>query len=64
MIHQAVNVTTTEAKLFTIKYGITNINHIVVITDFLYAAKRIFDSLLHHIKFILPQFLVNSETFS
>ena len=50
MIHQAVNVTTTEAKLFTIKYGITNINHIVVTTDFLYAAKRIFDFLLHPYK--------------
>ena len=52
-IHKVVNITTTEAELFTIQcginqaVGITNINHIVVITDSLYAAKRIFDSLLH-----------------
>ena len=53
MIHKAVNVTTTEAELFAIQcginqaVGITNINHIVVITDSLYAAKRTFDSLSH-----------------
>jgi len=52
-IHKAVNVTTTEAKLFAIQcginqaVGITNINHIVIITDSLHAAKRIFDSSLH-----------------
>jgi len=52
-IHKAVNVTTTEAKLFAIwcginqAVGITNINHIVVIMDSLHTAKRIFDSLLH-----------------
>jgi len=52
-IHKAVNITTTEAKLFAIWYGInqavgiTNINHIVVIMDSLHTAKRIFDSLLH-----------------
>ena len=53
MIHKAVNVTTTEAKLFAIwcginqVIGITNINHIIVITDFLHTIKRIFDSLSH-----------------
>ena len=52
-IYRAVNVTTTEAKLFTIwcsinqAVSITNINHIVIITDSLYTAKRIFDSSSH-----------------
>ena len=47
--HHAVNVSTTEAKLFAIRcsinqaVGIPNINYIVIITDSLYAAKRIFD---------------------
>jgi len=49
-IHQAVNVTSTEAELFTIQCGINqvisipNISHIVVITDSLHTAKRIFNS--------------------
>ena len=52
-IHKVVNVTTTEAELFAIQYsinqavGITNINHIVIIMNSLYTAKRIFDSLLY-----------------
>jgi len=53
MIHKAVNITTTEAKLFAIQYSINqavsiaNVNHTVVITDSFHTAKRIFDSLLH-----------------
>jgi len=52
-IHYVINVTTTKAELFTIRCGINqaidipNIKHIVVITDFLYATKKIFDSSLH-----------------
>ena len=52
-IHRAVNITTTEAELFTIQYGInqvvgiTNINYIIVISDSLHTAKRIFDSSSH-----------------
>ena len=52
-IHRVVNVTTTEAELFTIQCGInqvvsiTNVNYIVIITDSLYTAKRIFDSSSH-----------------
>ena len=52
-IHQVVNITTTEAELFATCCGINqvisipNINHIIVITDSFYAAKRIFDSLVH-----------------
>jgi len=53
IIHRAVNVTTTKAELSAIQcginqaVGITNINHIVVITDSLHAAKKIFDFLSH-----------------
>ena len=52
-IHHVVNITSTEAKLFAIKYrinqanNIPNIKHIVIITDFLYMAKKIFDSSMY-----------------
>jgi len=52
-IHHMVNVTTTEAELFTIRYrisqaiSISNVKCIVVVTDFLYTAKKIFDTLMH-----------------
>jgi len=52
-IHRAINIITTEAKLFTIQYGInqvvasSNVNQIVVFTDSLHAARRIFDSSVH-----------------
>jgi len=53
IIHWAVNITTTEAKLFAIwcdinqAVGTPNTNHIIIITDSLYAARRIFDSSSH-----------------
>jgi len=52
-IHHIVNVTSTKAELFAVRCGINqathlpNINQIVVITDFIHVAKRIFDSSLH-----------------
>jgi len=52
-LYHAVNITTMEAKLFAIRCGInqaTNlngINKIIVITDSIHAAKRIFDPLSH-----------------
>jgi len=52
-IHYTVNILSTEAKLFAIRYGINqatclpNINHIFIITDFIHAANRIFDSSLY-----------------
>jgi len=55
-IHYMVNVTTTEAELFTIRcginqaVGISNIKHIVVIMDSLHIAKRIFESSLYPYK--------------
>jgi len=48
--YQAINISTTEVELFAIKYGINqvvsipNIKWIIVITDSLHAAKRIFNS--------------------
>ena len=53
ILHKAINVTTTEAKFFAIHCGINqavtnqDVNHIVVITDSLHAAKKIFDSSVH-----------------
>jgi len=50
---KAINVTTTEAELFVIHCGInqavtnSDINHIVIITNFLHATKRIFNSSVH-----------------
>ena len=49
-LHRAINIITTEAKLFAICCGINqvvtnqDVNHIVVITDSLHTAKKIFDS--------------------
>ena len=51
--HQAINIFTTEAELFAIRCSINqaisipHIKCIVVITNSLHAAKKIFDSLLH-----------------
>jgi len=52
-LHHAVFVTTTEAELFTIRCGINqacskeNVSKIVVITDFIYVAKKIFNTASH-----------------
>ena len=53
ILHRAINVTTAEAKPFTIQYGInqavtiSNTNHIIIITDSLHIARKIFDSSAH-----------------
>ena len=52
-MHRAINVTTTEAELFAIYCGInqavanSDVNYIVIITNSLHTAKRIFDSSVH-----------------
>ena len=52
-VHHAVFITSSEAELFTMRYGINqacnkdNISKIVVITDSIHSAKHIFDSSLH-----------------
>ena len=49
-IHHAINVTSTEAELFAIRCGINqsihfdNISKIIVITDFIHAAQKIFQT--------------------
>ena len=52
-LHHTINITITEAKLFTIRCGINqaiqviNASHIIIITDAIYLAQHIFDSLVH-----------------
>ena len=52
-VHHASFVTSTEAELFAIRYSINqayskdNISKIIIITDFIHAAKKIFDSDSH-----------------
>ena len=52
-IHHIVLITSTEAELFAIRYGINqainfnNIAKIIVVTDFIHAARKIFDSSVH-----------------
>jgi len=52
-LHHAVNVMTTEAELFTIRCSINqatnlnSINKIIIIIDFIYVVKRIFNPSLH-----------------
>ena len=52
-IYQAINVTTTKTELFAIRCRINqaintpNVEHIIVITNSIYVAERIFDSLPH-----------------
>ena len=51
--HYTIRVTSTEAELFAIRCGIIQVTHlphvnkIVIITDSMHAAKKIFDSLVH-----------------
>ena len=52
-IYHAVNITSTKAKLFTICYGINQaiqipeVSHIIIITNAIYLAKYIFDSIIY-----------------
>ena len=52
-VHHASFVTTTEAELFAIRYSINqacslnNVSKIIVVTDSIHAAKKIFDSNVH-----------------
>ena len=53
MVHYAAFITSMEAELFAIRYGINqacikeNMSKIIVVTDSIHAAKKIFDSKLH-----------------
>ena len=52
-VHYAAYVTSTEAELFTIRYGLSqacnkeNISKVIVITNSIYVAKKIFNTKLH-----------------
>jgi len=52
-IHHAMNITSSKAKLFAIRCGINHatqlqdVSQIVVITDAILAARKIFDSFIH-----------------
>ena len=62
-LHYTVNINSTEAKLFIIRYGINQATNsigilkIIVVTDLIHSAKRIFDLSLYsfqiHVAFIL-----------
>jgi len=53
MLYHAVNITSTEAEFFAIRYSINQAAHlqyvfkIIVITDFIYATRKIFDPSSH-----------------
>ena len=53
IIHYVVNVMSTEAELFTIRCGINqallvdNISKIIIVTDSMHAARKIFDPSSH-----------------
>ena len=53
MVHHAVYITSTEAELFAIRCSINqacsrnNISKIIIVTDSIHAAKKIFESSLH-----------------
>jgi len=53
MLHHAIDVTTTEAELFTIRCGISQAIqvpetfYIIVITDAIHVVQRIFNSSVH-----------------
>ena len=64
-VYHVVNITSTEAELFAIRCGINqslyfnNISKIIVITDSIHAAHKIFDSLVHPYQIQLTAILSN-----
>ena len=69
MVHHAVHITSTEAELFAIRYGInqslhfSNISKIIVVTDSIHAVKKIFDSLVHPYQIQLVAILLDLHYF-
>ena len=68
-VHHASYVTTTEAKLFTIRCGIyqalshKNISKIVVVTDSIHAANKIFDCRPHSYQIYMAAILSKLQSF-
>jgi len=69
MLCYTVNINSTEAKLFTIRYGInqaTNsigIHKIIIVTDSIHTTKKIFESLLHPFQIYLAVILQELHKF-
>ena len=63
MVHHAVYVTSTEAELFAIRCGINqacsknNISKIIIVTDSIHAAMKIFESSSHLYQFHMTSIL-------
>jgi len=68
-IHHAVNVTSTEAKLFAIRCGINqsshfdNISKIIIITDSIHIAQKIFDPSSHPFQTMSAAILLDLHDF-
>jgi len=68
-IHHAINVTSTEAKLFAIRCGINqsicfnNISKIIVITNSIHTARRIFDPSSHSFQTMSAVILLDLHDF-
>ena len=68
-IYHTINIMSTEAELFTIRYGINqatyllNIKRIVIILYFFHATKRIFDSSIHLYQIYLTAILYELREF-
>ena len=43
IVHHAAFITSTKAELFAIKYSTENISKIIIVTDSIHAARKIFD---------------------
>ena len=69
MIYYTVHVTNTEAELFTIKYGINQVSNfnnmfkIIVITNSIHVARKIFELLVHPYQIQLAAILSNLHSF-
>jgi len=69
ILHHAINTTSTEAEFFALRCSINqsahlqNISKIVVITDSIHAAKKIFDSLSHLLQKQVAFILNNLQKF-
>ena len=68
-IHSVVNITFTEAEMFSIRYDINqavefpNIKKIIIITDTVHAARHIFNSLTHLCQLYSIAVLLDLRTF-
>ena len=69
MVHYAVNIMSTEAELFAIRCSINqtlhfnNISKIIIITNSIHAAHKIFDSLVHPYQILSAAILLDLRIF-